>query len=642
VPTIAGHVLAAITILGGWSAPVRPTQAQTSPGTAVILGGVVDAATNAPIASVLVTLSPAAPAEGRQPQRAITGASGRFAFRNVPAGSYTLTTTVGGNGYSPGGFIVTGLGHLIGGYLNGGYGQRRPDGPLRTLEVRAGARVADAVIRMWKGAAIDGSVFDESGEPLVGVVVAVVRVSSDGRLLTGPTTKTDDRGRYHVGALAPGNYVVVVPQLQVTLPKSTIDDAVAHPDDRTLRTALTGSGAPAPAAGGILAGDRVLIRPPPVLVTNSLAPAVREDGMHVYPTTFHSSSAALEKAATVTLRSGEEREGIDVHLRPVRAVTVSGLLIDDAGPVGNFAVRLVPAAAPDGSSQIETAMTASDAAGRFTFPLVPPGQYRVIAERPPAPIAAGGELPPTPRSTAERPGAWAARSVNVGDRAVQDIDLILRPGLIISGRTEFQGAAPRLSADRLTQGLRLAAVGANRLPAPVFRPTVDSAGTIIFDGVPPGRYVLRAMNLGSWSLQQVTVAGRDFTDTVFDVGEADVETLQVTFTDRAAALSGTVPSSRMADLEDAAVFVFPEDRTRWRDARVSAMTFRTVRVAGAGGTFGISNLPAGSYFAVAAPDSQAGDWPDTAFLARLASGASVVRIDPGQQATVALRLIEIR
>ena len=72
----------------------------------------------------------------------------------------------------PGGFIVSGLGHLIGGYLNGGYGQRRPDGPLATLEVREGERVADAVIRIWKGAAIDGSVFDESGDEVATITAS--------------------------------------------------------------------------------------------------------------------------------------------------------------------------------------------------------------------------------------------------------------------------------------------------------------------------------------------------------------------------------------------------------------------------------------------------------------------------------------
>ena len=60
-------------------------------------------------------------------------------------------------------------------------------------------------------------------------------------------------------------------------------------------------------------------------------------------------------------------------MQPVRAVAVSGTLTDDAGPVPQFGVRLMPRAAEDGSGVIDVASTSTDARGRFTFPLVPQG-----------------------------------------------------------------------------------------------------------------------------------------------------------------------------------------------------------------------------------------------------------------------------
>ena len=633
------HVIALIAAessMTGAQAPNQRGRSDLPDAPGLILGTVVDDASSAPVASVLVTLSPAGPAQGREPRRAITGASGRFAFRDVTPGSYTLTTTVGGNGYSPGGFIVSGLGHLIGGYLNGGYGQRRPEGPLATLEVRGGERLADAVIRIWKGAAIDGSVFDESGEPLVGVVVAAVRVSTDGRLLTGPTTKTDDRGKYHVGALVPGDYVVVVPQMQVTLPQSTIDAALAQPDDRSVRTTLTGSGGVGPTAGGLRAGDRVLIPAPSMLVTNDLAPAMHESRQSVYQSTFHPASASFGKAAVVRLRSGEERAGVDVHLHPVPAVQLSGTLADDVGPVGNFALRLLRSDSFDSASALEIAMTATDASGAFTFPLVPPGEYRIVAERPPGPVSTGEPLP-APRSVAETSGAWANRHVSVRDEPIDGIRLTLRPGLAVSGRLAFHGSTAPPTPDRFSPlSIRLTRMNAGRLPAWTYRVTIDPTGAFVFPGLPPGRYLLRTAGIFGWTLQSVSIAGRDVTDAAFELVDADVDAMQVSFTDQPAALSGTVANHQGETGDEAAVFVFPADRSRWRDARMSTATFRTVRTA-RNGAFTMAGVLPGSYLVAAAPDAAAGGWPDETFLATLAAGATVVRINAGQQLTVALR-----
>ena len=136
-------------------------------------------------------------------------------FSATAARQYAISATTGSNGFEQSGFLVTGGGHLVAPYLNGGFGQRRPNGPLQNLTLEQGAVVTDAVIALWKGASIDGTVVDEAGEPLVNMIVAAVKRTSDGVLTTGPTTRTDDRGMYHIVALAPGDYVVVVPQTQV-------------------------------------------------------------------------------------------------------------------------------------------------------------------------------------------------------------------------------------------------------------------------------------------------------------------------------------------------------------------------------------------------------------------------------------------
>lgn len=237
--------LGAVVLVGTVSlvAQQTPGSQAPAPAQALILGRVVDADSGAAVSGVVLGLSSDAPSSGR-PRQVLTDAQGRFVFPNVSKGSYTIVAGMGGNGFSPSGFIVSGSGHQIGAYLNGGYGQRRPNGPLDTIELGETERVTDLVVRLWKGAAIDGTVFDEAGEPLVGLYVAAVRRSGDGRLLTGPTTRTDDRGAYHLGTLVPGEYLVVVPQLQVLMPLSTVEAATVTPLDPGIVARLASTSAP--------------------------------------------------------------------------------------------------------------------------------------------------------------------------------------------------------------------------------------------------------------------------------------------------------------------------------------------------------------------------------------------------------------
>ena len=223
----------------------------------------------------------------------LTDAQGRFVFRNLPKGTYSLMATIGGSGYSPSGFIVTGLGHQIGAYLDGSYGQRRPGGPSQSIDLAEGERIGDAVIRLWKGGAISGRVFDEAGEPLVDVAVAAVQRGADGRLYTGPTDRTDDRGAYRIATLKPGSYLVVVPQTQLLMPLSTIESLLSSPPDPAGYAIRAGPGArhgSRPQEAGFRVGSTVLT-PPQGRVTNSAQPTRRADSLYAYQSMFHPSSA---------------------------------------------------------------------------------------------------------------------------------------------------------------------------------------------------------------------------------------------------------------------------------------------------------------------------------------------------------------
>ena len=87
-------------------------------------------------------------APGANQIRLLTGADGKFVVRDVPVGNVQLS--------------VSGAG-----YVNGGYGQTSPGGPVQPFVVTADAKVADVKIRLWRTATISGVVTDERGEPAV-------------------------------------------------------------------------------------------------------------------------------------------------------------------------------------------------------------------------------------------------------------------------------------------------------------------------------------------------------------------------------------------------------------------------------------------------------------------------------------------
>ncbi len=75
-------------------------------GTGVVFGTVTEADSNHPVAGALVTLS----IPGAQPIRVMADAQGRFGFRDLPPGRFSLTTA------RPG-------------WVDGAYGRTRPAGP---------------------------------------------------------------------------------------------------------------------------------------------------------------------------------------------------------------------------------------------------------------------------------------------------------------------------------------------------------------------------------------------------------------------------------------------------------------------------------------------------------------------------------
>jgi hypothetical protein len=189
--------------LSAWSVALAASPTNQAPardtltarvGSSVVRGRVVALVTGRPLALARLTLS----GDGVPTRHTLTGEDGRYEFRNVPAGRFSLTV-----------FKET--------YLTLSYGQTRPFQAGRLLTLGEGQTLDDANFSLPKAAAILGVVVDEFGDPVVDVGVTPMRTSfKDGRMALiagGPRETTNDLGEFRLSGLQPGSYVVAVDNL---------------------------------------------------------------------------------------------------------------------------------------------------------------------------------------------------------------------------------------------------------------------------------------------------------------------------------------------------------------------------------------------------------------------------------------------
>ena len=90
------------------------------------------------------------------------------------------------------------------------------------IALAAGQWLKDLKIPMWRYGGIAGTVTDERGEPMIGVAVRAIgritKVAGLDQPMAGPMAVTDDRGDYRIGRLPAGIVLVLVPNVQMSVP----------------------------------------------------------------------------------------------------------------------------------------------------------------------------------------------------------------------------------------------------------------------------------------------------------------------------------------------------------------------------------------------------------------------------------------
>jgi hypothetical protein len=632
-----------------------------------ILGQVVDAASGRPVSGAVVSLQgstqdPAiagpialdeatfvAGLNAPGPGQVITDSEGRFLFRSLGKGSYGLSVRAGG--YGP-----------------GSYGQRRPGGPSRRVALEEDQRLSDVTVRLWKYASISGRLVDEAGEPAIGASVTLSRLMFYGgrrRYTSAGSVSTDDRGQYRLGTLVPGTYIVQVRSTITTVPASIADlyqQAISSPGGmNALPMDLMMMGSP---TMGIRVGDYSL-QYSGLSGRSALPPPPAPDGrLSVYPTLFYPSATLVSQATPITVASGEDRTGIDMTLRLVRATTVSGVVNGPEGPAGMVSLRLQPGGVDKFTSDMgfETATSITAADGTFRFLGVPSGSYTLIAQRVPRNVSTsmnsmttvvqtggGGMMmtssgsplgPAAPLPTA--PTLAARLPLTVGDADVKDLSVTVNNGARISGRVEFTGGATPPTAERLSQlSVNLSPNdGGFTMGFTSARLTAD--GTFQTMSYPPGLYNLMVTSPGApWAIRAISVKGKDAFGSPLDLGAEDLTGVVVTFGDTPTELSGTVRGTSAVTNVDAVVVIFPANVRSWIESGMSARRARTIGTTTTG-EYRVPGLPSGEYLVAALDPNTVVDLQDPQFVNTVTRVATRVTLADGDKKTLPLTISQIR
>jgi protocatechuate 3,4-dioxygenase beta subunit len=578
-PVAGALVVAGIAFVGAQTPPQMPPRDQPRiavAGSAGVTGSVVaDDQAPTPLRRATVTLSRTGIEDIRS---TTTDDEGRFEFRALPAGSYSLSAAKGA-------------------YLPMSYGAPKPGMPGSSIALAEGQTFAARPIVLWRGSVIAGRLTDRHGQPVANASVEAnqfVMVSGERRRRTGSqgtSAMTNAHGDYRIYGLMPGDYLV-----------SSAPPPMAVQAEATLAelTWATHGNGPVP--------------PPARAFT--------------YAPTMFPGTADAAAGVIITIGRGEERLGVDFAMQFVPVSRVSGVVTGpDGEPVPGIVVfcsakNPSPMLPPSGLP-----ISRTSAAGSFVCPQLAPGPYT---------IAARGAVPPPAanRVSAVSP-LWALTDVTAAGQDIPDLVLRLQSGQQLSGQVVSRVAASNASLDPARVQVRLTP-GAGASPiAGSSSGTTGADGVLKVEGVVPGSYRITATAPAGWFLRSAMLAGKDVADVPFDVSAGrDVVGLVLSFSDVQTELTGVLTDGAGTPAPQLYVVVFSTDRSLWVG---ESRRIRSVR-SGDNGSYAIAGLPPGEYYLCALTELDTALQFEPEYLEQLVPASIKITLGEGEKKKQDLRI----
>jgi hypothetical protein len=428
---------------------------------------------------------PSGESVNRDPVQTVTDVNGRFAFENLRAGRYSVSARKAG-------------------YMDMGFGQRRPGDVLQPVDVLDGQTVQRIDVSLPRGGVITGRIVDEFGEAFADVQVAAMRnvyLGGARRLsMVGRSSTTDDIGEFRLAALPPGDYYV----------SATYRDL-------------------------------------------SVGPAVDTNDRSGYAPTYYPGTAELSAAQRLSITTGQTITELTLPLLPIRTARVSGTAVDSRGRALS---GLVYASLRNGVHVGGWDATPSQIKPDGTFVLfgVAPGEYMLQVQ--------GGNVgdPEADYAIAD----VAVAGADIADVRITTVKKSTITGRITFASGNAASVKP--SSIRVAVQPDLSATMLGPFPPPVAAREDWSFQSSARAG--RARVALQGPSSDSWSIKTVRSSGIDVTDTGFEIrpGE-DVSDLVVELTDRVTNISGLVTTDRGDGAKGYTIVAFARDHEKWSVGR---------------------------------------------------------------------------
>jgi hypothetical protein len=333
---------------------------------------------------------------------------------------------------------------------------------------------------------------------------------------------------------------------------------------------------------------------------------------------FYPAANDQGHSAALVLRAGEELAGIDMNLVPVHAVHIRGRVINarSSKPSKEAEVTLL-------SDQGETIFLPGrnfsvGGEANFEFQGVPPGSYVVVAQQP--------SNPQEPKTI------WGRTSIEVGDANLEHVEVVVSPGVDVSGRIRIEGkTTPDMSHLVAILEPQEASSLASLTPD-IDNPTIEPDGTFIFRDVPEGTYRIRLLPVPA-GLYLKSGGATDVLETGLTVSRGhSPPPVELVLSTGAGRIDGTVKSGDQPS-PGAWVVLVPDGKQR------SQTNYYQPALADQLGRFAMRNVVPGDYTLFAWEQIERGSYLDPDFLGQYEDRGHAVHVEESGHVSVQLDVI---